>query len=53
VVAQAEHVGAIDRPHASTPTGREDVPDVAGPPVVNTFCIGDMQLFSLPGGYAP
>jgi hypothetical protein len=32
VVAQAEHVGAIDRPHASTPTGREDVPDVAGAP---------------------
>jgi hypothetical protein len=43
---------AIDRPHASTPTGREDVPEPA-PPVINTFCIGDMHLFSLPGGYAP
>ena len=30
--AARRQFGAIDRPHASTPTGREDVPDVAGAP---------------------
>ena len=36
-----------------TPAPQRGVRTCPTPLVINTFCIGDMQLFSLPGGYAP